>query len=219
MNDFIEKVWTDPQYNDMSVKFSPVEVINGEPSEAVRFIYEVSPFVPLDQSEIDDYYFDFEEAFRESREMAVRLGEDTKFEPKEDAIDYVSKRKHLNEFTYICPSCFRELDDCRCASYSYFLVQIDKLIVPFIRVLNKKGYTTTACCSGHIEEDHCCSIYVAFKDEHDFGSNLPDGAVYSKAARTVSYHGLDKMNTEERTNFQKDCIARFMEWADALPNI
>jgi len=219
MNDFIEGTWRDPQYEDLTAKFSPVEVINGEPEESVRFIYEISPYMPLDPSEIEDYFCEFEEAFRESKEMAERYGEDTKFEPHEDADDYESKRKHRNEFTYICPYCFRELDDCRCATYPYHLVQIDKLILPVIRTLNQKGYITTACCSGHLEESHCVSIYIAFKEEYDFGSNIPAGAAYGKTGRTLSYNGLDKMNVEERAKFQKECIEKMTAWADALPKI
>jgi len=168
---------------------------------------------------IEDYFCEFEEAFRESKEMAERYGEDTKFEPHEDADDYESKRKHRNEFTYICPYCFRELDDCRCATYPYHLVQIDKLILPVIRTLNQKGYITTACCSGHLEESHCVSIYIAFKEEYDFGSNIPAGAAYGKTGRTLSYNGLDKMNVEERAKFQKECIEKMTAWADALPKI
>ena len=40
MNEFIEKIWHNPQYEDLIAKFSPVEVINGEPEEAVRYIYD-----------------------------------------------------------------------------------------------------------------------------------------------------------------------------------
>lgn len=219
MNEFIEKIWTDPQYEDLTAKFSPVEVINGEPEEAVRFIYEISPLMPLEPSEIEDYLCDIEADFSASAEMAERFGEDTKFTPKEDTADYESKRKHRDEFTYICPHCFRELDDCRCATYPYHLVQIDKLIVPLVRTLNQKGYITTACCSGHIDEQHCCSIYLAFKDEYNFGSNIPAGAAYGKTGRTLSYNGLDQMTREERIKFQAECIAKLTAWADALPEL
>lgn len=219
MNEFIEKIWHDPQYEDLIAKFSPVEVINGEPEEAVRYIYEIDPLMPLEASEIEDYLYDIEADFRASAEMAERFGEDTKFTPKEDAADYESKRKHRDEFTYICPYCFRELDDCRCATYPYHLVQIDKLIVPIVRTLNQKGYITTACCSGHIDELHCCCIYLAFKDEHNFGSNIPAGAAYAKTGHTLSYNGLDKMTREERITFQAECIEKLTAWADALPKL
>lgn len=219
MNEFIEKTWRSHQYGNLPAKFSPVEVINGEPEEAVRFVYEIEPYMPLEPTEIEDYLFDFEEAFRESERLAELFGEDTKFEPREEAVDYESKRKHRDEVTYICPYCFRELDDCRCPVYPYHLVQIDKLMVPIIRTLNQKGYITTACCGGHLEESHCVSIYVAFKEEHEFGSNLPTGAIYAKTDRTVSYNGLDKMDVEERAWFQQECVASFTVWADALPKL
>ncbi len=219
MNEFIEKMWRKPEYADVTVYFSPVEVINGKPDDSVRWHFELSPFMPLEEAEIKDYYYEFKDSLRVSKEMAERLGQDTKFEPREDSIDYERKKKHRADITYICPYCFREVDDCRCSSYSYHLVQIDKLMVPIIRTLNKKGYITTACCSGHLEENHSLSIYIAFKNEHDFGNNLPVGAVYSKAEQVVRYTGLENMAGEVRARFQNDCIESITAWADSLPSL
>jgi hypothetical protein len=64
------------------------------------------------------------------------------------------------------------------------LFEVDELIAPVISMLNKKGYITTFCCSGHcdnlpiekgfaLRNDNC---YIAFKDMEMYKKikNLPD---------------------------------------------
>ncbi|MBR4057944.1 MAG: hypothetical protein IKK00_07420 [Oscillospiraceae bacterium] len=219
LNAFLKEAWCDEKYDGLTGKFSPVEIINGQPDESARFVYDISPIMELEAEEIEDYHCCFEEDYRASKEMAERFGKDTQFVPEDDADDYESKKKHRNEITYICPHCFRELDDCRCSTYPYHLIQIDTLIVPIIRTLNRKGYVTTACCSGHIEEVHCLSIYVAFKDEHDFGNNIPKGAVYARVDRAIRFDSLEKMDRAERQVFREHCIKKLAAWANSLPSL
>ena len=133
--------------------------------------------------------------------------------------DYESKKKHRADYSYICPHCYREIDDCRCSNYPYFLVQIDTLIVPVIRTLNIKGYITSACCAGHIDQDNCTSIHIAFREEHYFGNSIPEGAVYSREARMVRFDGLDKLSAEERIIYQAESIEKLNAWADKLPRL
>lgn len=62
--------------------------------------------------------------------------------------------------------------------------EVDELIAPVISILNKKGYHTEYCCSGHmvgiytndygIPNDDC---YIKFKNYHDF-KVIPDGFDY-----------------------------------------
>lgn len=194
-----------------------MEVINGVPGEVVKFIYYISPIMELETGEIEAYLGFIQEDYAISEEQGVSCGEETRFAPKQDAVDYESKKIHRNEFTYICPHCYREIDECRCLVYPYYLVQIDTLIVPIIRTLNKKGYITSACCSGHIYKNHCTNIHIAFRDEHNFGNDIPEGAVYSKVSQMIRFDGLDKMNTEERKVFQAECIVKLTAWVDNLP--
>lgn len=112
MNAFIENTWRSSEYVGFSAHFSPVDVINGEPDEYVRFIFDVEPYMPLEPSEVEEYYLEIEESFRFSQEISEHFGKNTKFEPRKNATDYVSKKKHREDITYICPYCFRELDDC-----------------------------------------------------------------------------------------------------------
>ena len=58
-----------------------------------------------------------------------------------------------------CSKCFKKV--CRCGSYK---VEIDYYIYPAIYELNRKGYITTGCCSGHVENGYT-SIYIKFAEE------------------------------------------------------
>lgn len=58
-----------------------------------------------------------------------------------------------------CSKCFKKL--CRCGTYK---VEIDHYIYPAIYELNRKGYKTTSCCSGHENESHL-STYISFTED------------------------------------------------------
>ena len=219
MNEYIKRTWKDPRFFDVKASFSPVEVINGKPEEAISFVFEISPYLELDEDEIEDYLMDIKDAFDEAEELGRNCGEETKFIPVPEAENYDEKKAYLADISYICPHCYRELDECRCSGYSYYLVQIDKLMVPIIRTLNFKGYITTACCSGHADVRHGFTVYIAFEKEHNFGSNLPEGAVYAKTGRTVSYPFDPDMGREDFLEFQMECIEKFTGWADSLPQL
>jgi len=44
------------------------------------------------------------------------------------------------------------------------VVDMDELILPTILELNKKGWNTSFCCSGHLEEDYV-SAYIMFTSD------------------------------------------------------
>jgi len=48
-----------------------------------------------------------------------------------------------------------------CWNYCKERVWIDYTIIPIIKVLNDKGYITTSCCSGHLDE--IGSIHIGFE--------------------------------------------------------
>lgn len=216
MNEFLKNAFHDEKYNGLTAVFSPVEVVDGKPDDAVKLFYDIFPIMELLPEEIEDFLYDIKKDFRFQEDLAPKFNKDTQFIPCDDAVDFESKKMHREEITYICPFCFHELDDCRCSCYSYYLVQIDKLIVPIIRTLNKKGYITTACCSGHIEKNDCTTIYVAFKEDYFSKSNLPVGAVYLKSEKMLKYDDLRNMTAEERKEFQAECLERLAIWAENL---
>lgn len=64
-------------------------------------------------------------------------------------------------------------DQCGCN-----VVEIDDLIVPTILELNKKGYKTRFCCSGHMYS--ISSIHIMFEGylEDVVKNNLPEGFIF-----------------------------------------
>jgi len=92
----------------------------------------------------------------------------------------------------LCLNCY-ELFDEKCLDFDYNrdynwcpkldcggdLIQVDELFVPIIIELNKKGYMTHYCCSGHIHEGHCGGIssYIWFYPDNNvkdiIKNNLP----------------------------------------------
>lgn len=131
-------------------------------------------------------------------------------------VDYETKKARRHEFSYVCPRCMRELEHCRCKSYPYYLVQIDKLILPIIRELNINGYITTYCCAGHPDIDEPLYIYIRFDKEYHFDMPFPEGGRYSKLWHSISYAPPENMPKEQYAAFQKRVIDELTDWAEML---
>lgn len=219
MNDYIKKTWKQNEFDDAEkAQFSPVEIIDGEPEEAVTFIFDICPYMELDEDEINEFLISINEAYSESEQITDR-GNETKFYPSNDAENYKDKIASLNEYEYVCPHCFRPLNDCRCEQYPYFLVQVDKTILPIVKLLNQKGYITASCCGGHANTSHCRSIYVAFDNEHEFTLEFPKGFRYSRSARTLTAYFDQNINQDEFLAFQKKHLEELRQWAERLPTL
>lgn len=106
MNEYIKETWKEPQNGDMTATFSPVEVVNGKPEEAVSLLYDIYPYMPLESSEIEGYIFDIKADFKRIAEQNERMDAQTAFVPQEEAEDYERKKSHLKEIAYICPYFF-----------------------------------------------------------------------------------------------------------------
>ena len=80
---------------------------------------------------------------------------------------------------YICSKCFKIYKEgankeCGVGGCRGEIVQIDELLLPTIKVLNKKGYKTESCCSGHFDnlDDRC---YIKFADEININNLTIEG--------------------------------------------
>lgn len=219
MNAYIRRTWREEKYECVEAKFSPVEIINGVPENAITFEFNISPYMELEDEELEELMADIIGCFEDAEKMGRNCGNNTKFSPNSEADDYLAKRSTLSDYAYICPHCYYELTECRCSGYPYYLVQVDKLMVPVVRLLNKKGYITTACCAGHLDDLRGRTIYVAFEKEHEFGINLPSGAEYAKTGRCVQYRIPDDMTKSQFSHFQSRCIEQFVNWVNNLPSI
>lgn len=91
----------------------------------------------------------------------------------------------------VCLECFSVFDDmavndgelCPKRSCPGKIIEVDELMLPIIIELNKKGYNTDFCCSGHMyEADNFSSPYISFSailkeymDPKKVFINLPSG--------------------------------------------
>ncbi len=216
LNKFICENVDNPKYINNQMCYSFVENIDGEPdafSWVIKFVWTVF----LDD-EIKHEIDEFIEYEKENKEHWAKVDEFSKeIHYFEDGADYQKKQHHLKDIAYVCPRCIREVDDCRCATYPYYLVQVDKLMVPIIRELNSKGYKTTGCCAGHPEEDEfkTTGLYIAFAEEYDFDEPFPEGGKYSKAKHIISYAPSDE-DYKNLVEFQMDILDQLQDWAEML---
>ena len=216
LNTFIRDNADEPKYKNASLNYSFVENIDGEP-DSFSWVqsFEFEEFTEEQMKREIELFIEDEEDQKEHWKKVDEFSREIHY--MGEAADYTKKRNHLAEITYVCPSCIRPIEDCRCALYPYYLVQIDKLMVPIIRELNEKGYKTTGCCAGHPEQEEFAvsGIYIAFAEEYDFDEPFPDGARYSKSRHTIQftpdvegYHNLVK--------FQKETLYKLSDWAEML---
>lgn len=216
MNAYIEKTWNLPEYSCVTAFFQVLEVINGKPSDAASYQFDIS-YMPFDDSEIEDYIYDISQAMKESEELKASLKAHS-FQKINFNGDYEKKKNRIEEIVYLCPHCFNELVDCKCQDYPWYLIQVDKAIADIIRTLNLKGYTTSACCAGHAEDSSSISLYVAFENEHYF-SSIPEGFEYSKLGRSLSIDMPRKQSKEEYLDKQEMALKKLQVWSDELPDL
>jgi len=76
----------------------------------------------------------------------------------------------------MCPACLITVKTFETTCRNYLCnartFEIDELMIEAITELNKKGYETTFCCSGHSMAK--TDSYIAFKEHHEFPT-LPPG--------------------------------------------
>lgn len=126
-------------------------------------------------------------------------------------------RKNKDAYmNFVCPYCWHTLNKCTCDLFPpYHLIFVDRNIQEHIRVLNEKGYRTTACCEGHREV--CINTYIAFADDYFEGINAPDDFKYDKNRRMVSYVHSIKLAEEEMEKIKKEKLAVLLAWCKSLP--
>lgn len=57
----------------------------------------------------------------------------------------------------------RDHEDCPKAGCWGELIQVDELMLPMVRILNRKGYETQYCCSGHVNDPGSLTPYLCFQ--------------------------------------------------------
>lgn len=218
LNDFIEKNSDNPKYTDNQMCYSFVENIDGE-ATGFSWVSNIEWKIFSDeqiQKEIHDY-IDYQKELKEHFEKVDEFSKEIHYYIEND-VEYQKKEQRLEDFAYVCPRCIETVENCRCSGYPYYLVQIDKLMVPIIRELNSKGYKTTGCCAGHLynkNEFMHSGIYIAFAEDYDFDTPFPEGGQYSKLKHAISYIPATE-NLDDLIKFQRETLYKLEDWAEML---
>jgi len=116
-------------------------------------------------------------------------------------------RIHSDENRYVGGTC------PKCKSYA---VEVDDLILPTIIELNKKGYTTKYCCSGHMDNE-LVGTYILFTHEAPLkipkGFIVEDGDAIYVEDMMRNLTGIEGFNELVRIN------RTLYKWALSLPPI
>jgi hypothetical protein len=145
-------------------------------------------------------------------------------------------RKEILNMVYMTPNTYELISKTDSESLdnvdSNTLIELDEMIAPVIQVLNKKGYKTYACCSGHPYDvidgtnDVVLTSYILF----DGGIILPScpeddiieaGTYADKKIRFGIRHYEEIRNgkTKYYQVFNKiiKIMKNWMKWAESLP--
>ena len=115
-----------------------------------------------------------------------------------------------------------------CPKYSCTgqVIEVDELMLPTIIELNKKGYYTKYCCSGHYY-DRSPNGYIYF-DKGITIPSLPLGYKYDEnnSESNTIRNDFSQYIDEEDTNYESDKyfeiinynVSALLDWAKSLPN-
>jgi hypothetical protein len=150
--------------------------------------------------------------------------------------------------TYVCESCFhiqKRYRRSKCEECKGKTFVCDEWIAPTIQLLNRKGYRTKYCCSGHITSIpwtgtrtltdekiemnfyHCWGCYVFFdmKAKDLLKMKLPEGYELDESVdrrrkpRTIRYSDQFKPgNYAEAISHLQTSMTTLYEWAKELPS-
>ena len=98
------------------------------------------------------------------------------------------------------------------------LIEVDELLLPTIKILNEKGYSTKFCCSGHYESQHP-NGYIAFEDWVDL-PYIPDGFKADEDYDHIVIRSTLPYTTPTLEDFKTICdnAKTLLDWAISLPD-
>ena len=94
------------------------------------------------------------------------------------------------------------------------VVELDELITPTIIELNKKGYYTKFCCSGHWYQNKP-NTYIYFLD-NCLPDIVPEGFIVQE--KSIIRSRFEDSNYDSKFDFVIDMNKRLYEWAKKLEN-
>ncbi|MGO0862285.1 hypothetical protein, partial [Clostridioides difficile] len=93
-----------------------------------------------------------------------------------------------------------------------FLIELDESIADIIIELNRKGYKTSNCCGGHINNDGETNCYISFYKSHNF--TLPKNYYYESSYNVIrcKFYG-NKFELKKQLNQNVEILRK---WVDRL---
>ncbi|MBZ9622990.1 hypothetical protein G9F71_008990 [Clostridium sp. FP2] len=107
------------------------------------------------------------------------------------------------------------------------LFEVDEFLAPIISTLNKKGYKTEYCCSGHLNDIDFggfntpnADCYIIFKKNYSILDNLPSGfLVETNINRDNKAITIRKYYTKENRFYEiMDTMKELYEWVNSIKN-
>lgn len=97
------------------------------------------------------------------------------------------------------------------------LIEIDELLIPTVKILNGKGYTTKYCCSGHYTGQHPRS-YIMFSEGIDV-PYLPKGFKKKAFNDCITLESKSILRKPTFKDFYQICdnAKILLKWANSLP--
>lgn len=100
------------------------------------------------------------------------------------------------------------------------VIEVDDIFLPIIKLLNKKGYYTSFCCSGHVG-DNGLSSYISFDDTMHGLPNIPKGYKEEKDSNIycIRKNYDDKLSEIEIHKLILENAIITLQWAEQLEDI
>lgn len=122
--------------------------------------------------------------------------------------------KHRSNYDWLMESKAQLDRHLRHDGINIYYGKIDKMILPAIKLLNAKGYVTSACCSGHADSGHNPEVaYIQFGFGETTPETLPEGWTWA-ANDQMEYYYVDV--TQAKIDI---VMQRLIEWAQGLPSL
>lgn len=211
VNEFIRSTMEKPEYAGADFLLAAFEILDDIP-RAISHTFFFDTYEVIPQKDIDDMVKHMVDACDEWDDACGGVRTPLRPDEFEEVEDCTEKETFRSEYTYICPTCLHELDDCRCGEYPEQLVRIDTILLPTIRELNSKLYRTAFSCAGH---QPGVEMYISFQHWYDIVA--PEGFHYSYYDFSLFRPCPDGLSDEEYQAFRQESADTLLKWAQELP--
>lgn len=116
----------------------------------------------------------------------------------------------------MCLKCYEDALKCKC---NVITAEIDDMMFDAISLLNKKGYITLYCCSGHLNRKSIqIYVYIDNVNVNDFKTIPKNWKTYNNHCIEILYLSNDKRFKVKAEFLVKENI-KFYKWVCTLPSL